>query len=172
MIRLTNLADYAVVLMVEVARSDVRVNAQSLAEASRMPVTTVSKILNALSRADLLTSHRGLKGGFSLTRGTDTISLADIVEAIDGPIALTNCSDTSSNDCCYDSFCQVRPHWQHINTAIRTALDTVKLKDVMAPPVPGTFAPAMFEAMPAAGQPAPTTPDSDDGVENGAAGPR
>jgi len=132
MIRLTNLADYAVVLMCEMSHADSRLSAQDLSAASSIPVPTVAKILNALGRAGLLNSHRGLKGGFSLARSTDDISVADIVEAIDGPIALTHCVDTSPSDCSFDDICQMRPRWQVINGAVRDALEDVKLSVLVA----------------------------------------
>ena len=132
MIRLTNLADYAVVLMCEMARADTKVNAQTLSDATRVPTTTVAKILNLLSRADLLTSHRGLHGGFALAKSADAISIADIIEAIDGPIAMTHCSEEENSDCSFDEICVMRPHWQSINAAVRSALAGVKLKELIS----------------------------------------
>lgn len=133
MIRLTNLADYAVVLMCEIANAPDRVSAQSLSAATNIPVPSVSKILNALGRGNLLVSHRGLKGGFALARPTDDISVADIVEAIDGPIALTHCTEPEDNDCGYTNICSMRPKWQVINGAVRDALVDVKLTSLIQP---------------------------------------
>lgn len=130
MIRLTNLADYAVVLMCEMSHTDERVSAQDLSAATSIPAPTVAKILNALGRAELLKSHRGLKGGFALARGADEITVADIIEAIDGPISLTHCADTGSSDCCFDDICQMRPRWQVINSAVKGALADVKLSAI------------------------------------------
>jgi FeS assembly SUF system regulator len=135
MIRLTNLADYAVVLMCEMVRIDTKVNAQSLSDATRVPNTTVAKILNLLTRAGLLISHRGLHGGFALAEEPKNVSVADIIEAIDGPIAMTHCSEEQNSDCSFDEICVMRPHWQSINGAVRSALAGVKLNDlVMGPP--------------------------------------
>ncbi|WP_262692633.1 SUF system Fe-S cluster assembly regulator [Kordiimonas aestuarii] len=130
MIRLTNLADYAVVLMCEMTHTDNRVSAQDLSAATSIPAPTVAKILNALGRAELLKSHRGLKGGFALARKADEITVADIIEAIDGPISLTHCAETGTSDCCFDDICQMRPRWQVINSAVKGALADVKLSAI------------------------------------------
>lgn len=145
MIRLTNLADYAVVLMCEVAGATDRINAQCLSTSTNIPVPTVSKILNALGRADLLVSHRGLKGGFVLARTTEEITVADIIEAIDGPIAVTLCTEPTDNDCSYTNICVMRPKWQVINSAVKDALDDVTLASLITP-VGGEELVAQFEA--------------------------
>ena len=132
MIRLTNLADYAVVLMCEIAQSNCRMNAQDLSAATGVPVPTVSKILNLLSRGSLLASKRGIGGGFCLSNTPESISVADIVEAIDGPIAMTSCAEKPGGDCSIDHICAMRPRWQVINGAVRTALDDVKLAHLIS----------------------------------------
>ncbi len=146
MIRLTNLADYAVVLMCEVANAPDRVSAQGLSASTGIPVPTVSKILNALGRGNLLVSHRGLKGGFALARGVADITVADIVEAIDGPIALTHCTEPQDNtNCGYTEICFMRPKWQVINGAVRGALENVTLASLITP-MTGEELAAQFEA--------------------------
>lgn len=130
MIRLTNLADYAVVLMGHLARKDVRANASDLGSETGLPVPTVSKILGAMSRAGILVSHRGLKGGFSLARPASEISVADIIEAVDGPIALVHCVENAPGDCNLEPVCAMRVHWQVINSAVRDALGGVMLADI------------------------------------------
>lgn len=140
MIRLTNLADYAVVLMCEIANAPERVSAQGLSETTNIPVPTVSKILNALGRSELLVSHRGLKGGFVLARSADEITVADIIEAIDGPIALTHCAEPADTNCSYTNICAMRPKWQVINSAVRDALVDVTLASLIEPTAPGMFA--------------------------------
>jgi Rrf2 family protein len=87
---------------------------------------TVAKLTGLLARGGLLRSHRGVAGGFSLAMPADAISLADIVEAIDGPIALTHCADGSA-DCGLHHQCRVKPHWEPLNRAVREALDKVSL---------------------------------------------
>ena len=92
MIRLTNLADYAVVVMTAAARlPDQRLSAARVADMTAIPAPTVAKLMGTLARADLLVAVRGVAGGFGLARPPEAISIAAIVEAVDGPIALTNC---------------------------------------------------------------------------------
>ncbi len=141
MIRLTNLADYAVVLAGQLARSDRRSNASELAGATGLPVATVSKILGAMSRAGLLASHRGLKGGFSLARPASEISVAEVIEAVDGPIALVHCIENAPGDCDFEPVCAMRTHWQIINAAVKDGLERVRLSDIAgAAPPPAALA--------------------------------
>ncbi|RMD87557.1 MAG: SUF system Fe-S cluster assembly regulator [Alphaproteobacteria bacterium] len=128
--RLTNLADYAVVLAGRLAGNDRRSNAATLAEETGLPVATVAKILGAMSRAGLLASHRGLKGGFSLARPASEISVADVIEAVDGPIALVHCIENAPGDCDFEPVCAMRLHWQVINHAVRDGLERVRLSDI------------------------------------------
>src|SRR5690606_30794897 len=94
MVRLSNLADYAVVVMCQMAMSDdARPSAANIASATAIPLPTVAKLMGTLSRAGLLTSYRGIGGGFALARPATDIAVAEIVEAVDGPIALTHCTD-------------------------------------------------------------------------------
>lgn len=128
MIRLSNLADYAVVVMAAAARSrDPRLSAASVAAATSLPVPTVAKLMGALARAGLLRSSRGVAGGFSLAREAAAISLADVVEAIEGPIAMTQCQGHTPSDCQLEGSCQVRPHLGIINRTVREALAAVTL---------------------------------------------
>ncbi len=94
MIRFAKLTDYGLVLMTIMARDSVAAvhTARDLAAASRLPLPTVSKVLKQLLQSGLLTSHRGLKGGYGLAKEAAEISVAEIVAAIEGPIALTECS--------------------------------------------------------------------------------
>ncbi|MCH8861258.1 MAG: SUF system Fe-S cluster assembly regulator [Proteobacteria bacterium] len=134
--KLTNLADYAVVLMCHLAQEPRELSsAVGLAQMTGVPVPTVSKILGALSRASLLRSQRGLKGGFYLGRAAEDISVADIVEAVDGPIALTNCIEDAPGDCTLETLCTMKPHWQVINMAVKGALSGVSLAEIAAPPI-------------------------------------
>jgi len=131
MIRLTNLADYGVVLMCQIARTPEKLHsAFQLAQETGLPVPTVSKILGALSRGGLLASQRGLKGGFKLSGNPSVITVADIIEAVDGPIALTNCIEHSSGDCSFEPLCSLKPHWQLINQAVRDGLASITLEKI------------------------------------------
>lgn len=132
MIRLTNLADYAVVVMTAAAKAcDPRLSAGSVAAATGLPVPTVAKLMGSLTKAGLLDSSRGVAGGFRLARPAATISLADIVEAIDGPIALTSCAhDSTTSDCAIAGGCAVKPHLNIVTRTVREALDAVTLADL------------------------------------------
>lgn len=128
--RLSSLADYAVVMMSAAARhcgSTCRLNATMLAEETGLPLPTVQKLVSRLSAAGLIESARGSGGGFRLSRPAAAISLTDIVEAVEGPIALTACVDAGAQDCCIDETCRVKPHWNVVNGAVRGALDGVSL---------------------------------------------
>ncbi len=143
MIRLTNLADYAVVVMTAAARApDARLSAAKVAEATAIPVPTVAKLMGTLARADLLVASRGVAGGFTLARDPAAISVAAIVEAVDGPIALTSCVSEHNQDCAIEGRCGVRGHWGPINAAVRAALDAVTLADLLRPAATARLAPA------------------------------
>ncbi len=127
--RLSNLADYAVVTMSQAARhcGGGRTSAAELAEQSGLPVPTVQKVVSKLTAAGLLRSARGAGGGLQLARPAAAISLADIVEAMEGPIALTSCVEGGRHDCALEGNCSVQPHWPIVNTALRSALADVSL---------------------------------------------
>ena len=127
--RLSSMADYAVVTMAAAARhcGGVRVNAAQLAEETGLPAPPVQKLVSRLTSAGLLRSSRGIGGGLKLARPAAAISLADIVEAVEGPIALTACVDQGKHDCGLEETCQVRPHWGVVNAAMRGALAGVPL---------------------------------------------
>jgi FeS assembly SUF system regulator len=127
--RLSNLADYAVVIMSAAARAGdgARLSATVLAEDTGIPLPTTQKLLGKLAAAGLFRSARGGGGGFVLTRGAGEISLADVVEAVEGPIAMTTCVDEGRQCCALEDACQVRPHWGVVNSAIRGALSGVSL---------------------------------------------
>ena len=127
--RLSSMADYAVVTMSAAARhcGSARVSSAQLALETGLPVPTVQKLVSALTAAGLLRSVRGAGGGLTLARPAAAITLADIVEAIEGPIALTACVDHGKHDCALESACIVRPHWGAVNAAMRGALADVPL---------------------------------------------
>ena len=127
--RLSSMADYAVVTMAAAARhcGGVRVSAGQLAEETGLPVPTVQKLVSRLTGAGLLRSSRGVGGGLRLARPAAAITLADIVEAVEGPIALTSCTEHGRNDRTLEDACQVRAHWPIVNEALRGALAQVPL---------------------------------------------
>ena len=135
--RLSSLADYAVVMMSAAARhcgGVARLNATSLAEETGLPLPTVQKLVSRLSAAGLIESARGTGGGFRLSRPAAAISLADIVEAIEGPIAMTSCVEGGRHDCCIEENCRVKPHWNVVNGAVKGALAGVSLASLSGVP--------------------------------------
>jgi len=135
--RLSSLADYAVVMMSAAARhcgGVARLNATALAEETGLPLPTVQKLVSRLSAAGLIESARGTGGGFRLSRPAAAISLADIVEAIEGPIGMTSCVDGGRHDCCIEENCRVKPHWNAVNGAVKGALAGVSLASLSGVP--------------------------------------
>jgi len=132
MLRLTRQSDYAIVLMTHFAAIPDKTvqNARDLAASANLPLPTVSKILKALARASLLVSHRGVKGGYSLARKPEGITVAEIIEALEGPIALTACLDDDTDQCGIEFCCPVRTNWQRINHAVRDALRAIPLSEM------------------------------------------
>ena len=131
--RLSHLADYAVVLMTAAARRDSgeRLSATELSAETGVPLPTAQKLMGQLATAGLLDSVRGAAGGFSLSRPATKISLADIVEAVEGPIAMTVCSGHEGpSDCALDAHCRVKPHMGVVGKAVRGALGAVSLTEL------------------------------------------
>lgn len=140
MIKLSRMADYGVVLMVQLARAGTRrTTAGELARTAVLPVPTVSKLLKQLAAAKLLASHRGADGGYRLARDSADISVAEIVAALDGPIALTECMTAEGMICEIEALCPTRINWRRINDALVEALEGVSLAE-MARPAPSRFA--------------------------------
>lgn len=138
MIRLSKLADYGIVIMTHLARHPERQQAMpEIALATAVPQATAGKVLKLLARGGLLASHRGVRGGYGLARPATAITMTEIIEALDGPIALTDCAD-GGGDCDIAGLCTTRTNWQRINRAIREALDTVTLAE-MAQAIPAAF---------------------------------
>jgi len=129
--RLIHLADYAVVLMTAAARypAGARLSATELAADTGVPLPTTQKLMGQLAGCGLLTSARGASGGFALARPADEISLADVVEAVEGPIAMTVCS-SGGTDCALDAHCRVKPHMGVVGNAVRGALGAVSLTEL------------------------------------------
>ena len=131
--RLTHLADYAVVIMTAAARRDAgaRLSASELAQETGVPLPTAQKLMGRLAAEGLLTSARGVSGGFALARPAEAITLADIVEAVEGPIAMTACcGQEGPSDCALDAHCKVKPHMGIVGDAIRGALGSVSLTEL------------------------------------------
>src|SRR5690349_12238850 len=129
--RLSHLADYAVVLMTAAARypAGARLSATQLAADTGLPLPTTQKLMGQLATCGLLSSVRGAGGGFALARPATDISLVEIVEAVEGPIAMSACSD-GKFDCALDAHCRVKPHMGIVGHAVRGALGAVSLTEL------------------------------------------
>lgn len=135
MIRLAKLTDYGLVLMTTMARkSSAPVHtARDLASVTRLPLPTVSKLLKQLLQKGLLASHRGMNGGYSLAKEPADISLAEIIAAIEGPIALTECSTDVTGLCDLERSCPIKTNQRVVSEVVRGALQKVMLADLMQP---------------------------------------
>jgi len=131
MFRLNKLTDYGIVLMAHVARSpeDTPHTARSLAKDTKLPLPTVGKLLRQLSDRGLLSSHRGVKGGYNMGRDASQISVADIILALEGPIGFTECSVVPGL-CEMERSCAIKINSQIIGDALRDALEHVMLSDL------------------------------------------
>lgn len=127
MLRISRLTDYATVVLATLAQEPERVQtANALAENTRIALPTVSKLLKQLQRANLVSSTRGLHGGYQLARPAAQISAADILDALEGPVALTDCS-AGEGHCGIEGNCRTGRVWQRLNLAIRRSLQDVSL---------------------------------------------
>lgn len=144
MIRVTKLADYGVLLMSWFAKAQNQVDllgldeappvaASDLARETGLPAPTVAKLTRMLTRHGLLESIRGAHGGYRLARASEDISVGSLVEAIEGPLALTECLDTATPGCTVERLCSTRENWERINGAIKAALDGITLADIALP---------------------------------------
>ncbi len=140
MIRLSRMADYGVVVMTHMAwRRHENQTAHQVAAGTGLPEATAGKLLKVFARSGILTSHRGAHGGYELTRTPEDISVAEIVEAVEGPIALTLCVDEHPGHCGVEALCPMRGGWNRINAALREAFEGLSLA-AMAFPAPPEFA--------------------------------
>lgn len=144
MIRLSRLADYAIVILTPMAETTIGdaqtqykntrlFSAHALAEKTGLSIPTVSKILKMLLKADLLTSTRGSQGGYRLAHPAHEITITRIIEAMDGPIAMTDCVEDRHDGCSIQSCCPTRAAWTQINLAIRDCLNDLTLADITRP---------------------------------------
>jgi FeS assembly SUF system regulator len=134
MIRMTRLTDYGIMLLTLFARdrkSPMR-SARDLSAEARLPLPTVSKLLKVLARHDLLEAHRGVKGGFRLSRPADLITVAEIIHALEGPIGVTECS-AHDGACDIERSCIVRNNWRKINVVVLEALGKITLAEMTHP---------------------------------------
>jgi FeS assembly SUF system regulator len=155
MLRISRLTDYATVLLAALAEQPERVQtATALAERTRIAAPTVSKLLKQLQRANLVTSTRGLHGGYQLARPATQISAAAILDALEGPVALTDCAAGHGN-CGIEETCRVGRVWQRLNLAIRRSLYEVSLAQLAGIDSTQVRLPALEREMKAATSRAP-----------------
>lgn len=135
MLRIAKLTDYGIVLMAYFAREGEEglYSASELASATHIAPPTVSKLLKHLSRTGLLTSTRGAHGGYRLARPAAEIDVSEIIEALEGPLAMTECADERVSSCGEETNCPLRSHWNHINLAVKTALRSISLAQLASP---------------------------------------
>lgn len=139
MLRISKLTDYGIVLLahfasVDLGERDTTHTAREMAEATGLSLPVVSKMLKTLSAADLLRSQRGSKGGYALARSPEDVTVAEIIEALEGPIALMECS--IPGHCDQEQSCRVSAPWQRINRAIQGTLSSVSLAELAGPQNP------------------------------------
>lgn len=132
MIRLSKLTDYGIVLMSYFAQggAGAAFTARELSEKSKIPLPTVSKVLKSLSRSELVFSQRGVKGGYTMARTPEEISVAEMIDALEGPIAMTECSTFGGHRCEFELMCPAKSPWQRINHVVHRALSTLSLADM------------------------------------------
>lgn len=133
MLRMSKMTDYGTVILTYLAYQPGRLHAASeIAERVHVALPTVSKVLKTLVHTGLVASHRGTKGGYTLARAAEHITVAEILGVLEGPIGLTECS-SSPGQCVQETSCSVRGNWQRINLAIRKALEEVTLAEMVRP---------------------------------------
>ncbi len=136
MIKISKLADYAVVALNTLSHSDeAMLPTSTLAQRSNLPEPTVSKVMKLLNKSGVVSSTRGAGGGYQLARSPAQITVAQIITAIDGPIALTSCVDDGDNSCGLSHSCAVSGRWTSVNNAVKNALADVTLADMTRPPM-------------------------------------
>lgn len=129
MLRISRLTDYAVVLATELARHTHPVAVSDLSMATDVPAPTVSKVLKLLTKAGVVVSSRGTNGGYRLAADARDIPIVRVIEAIEGPIAVTECAEEQTA-CEHETSCGVRANWQRINRAVHDALAAISISEM------------------------------------------
>lgn len=134
MLKLGRMTDYAVVALSRLAQEvpGTVMTAPRLAAETGLPEPTVAKLLKGLAHHGLVSAQRGAAGGYSIARPPQSITMAEVVTALEGPIALTACVDGSDDDCLIQGHCPIRGRWEPVNVALRQALAAVTLADLTA----------------------------------------
>ena len=132
MLRISKLTDYAILMMVELTRDGEMLSAHAVAERIHVEVPTASKVLKLLAGGGLLESYRGANGGYRVSRAAGEISVAEVIAAIEGPIAMTECS-VEEGLCSQEDNCELRGNWQRISLAVANALEEVSMAEMSTP---------------------------------------
>ena len=127
--------------MLDISTADAARSSHAISKNTNIPVPTVMKILKHLLHAGLVISHRGAYGGYILSRPASKINIADVIQAIEGPIALTSCVETSDEQCSFENFCALQGKWNLLNRAVHSALSDVSLSDMASEINTFSFAP-------------------------------
>ncbi len=134
MFRLSKMTDYGVVVLGQLTGQPGKLlSAPEITDATGLPGATVSQVLKTLAAAGVVASHRGARGGYELARLPDDITVRELVVAFEGPLAVTACVEGAEDNCSVESLCLLAGGWEQVNTAIRTALDSVTLADLLRP---------------------------------------
>lgn len=133
MLKISKLADYAVVVLAAMENGE-RATAAGLSAATRLPEPTVAKVLKLLAKGKVVSATRGASGGYVLERSLKRIAVSDVIAAVDGPVSLTACVSGGKDDCGLAKSCSVHGRWDGVNIAIRTALESVSLADMIRTP--------------------------------------
>ena len=133
MLRSSRLTDYAIVLLAHFIRRgpDVWLSAAEIAEAAQIPAATTAKLVKRLARENLLRSRRGASGGYALAEHASSISVADVVDAIEGKIQLTTCCTSTTDECDFKHTCIMAPVWPELNQAVRDVLSGFHIKTLI-----------------------------------------
>jgi len=147
MLKLSRLTDYAVVALVRLSAAEGVATSPGIAAAIGIPEPTIAKVLKALAGQGLVISSRGARGGYRLGKPLSEIAVAEVIMAVDGPIALTSCVDGASGGCESQSLCPVAGRWDPVNDAIRAALTGITLADMAGAAIPPAFRVPAHELM-------------------------
>ena len=134
MMKVSKLADYAVVVVATLGNKAERMNAAGIAKSSGLPEPTVAKVLKLLAKAGVVVSTQGPRGGYELGRAAEDITVLEVVKAVDGPISVVACVGAAEEDCDYETCCPVKGRWGAVNGAIHSALENVTLADMLRNP--------------------------------------
>jgi FeS assembly SUF system regulator len=141
MIRLGKLTDYGIMVMAVMAVQNSKSvhNARQLSVLASLPLPTVSKLLKLLCQGGLVESHRGVRGGYKLSKEPSSITVTEMIRVLEGEIALTDCAEEGPCSCGFEQSCPTKGHWKAINQAVRQALSNVSLQDMIEKPKPSTL---------------------------------